>query len=226
MARIVKDPDVRRGELIATAQKLFYIKGYEKTSISDIVKAVGVAHGTFYYYFASKTAVLEAIVAEAVNQSQALLSAIVADETLDAITKWQQANQASSSWKNEQKEEMRELYRLLMRDENVLMQHKLRIEIARMTAAELAKIIAQGVEEGVFIAPFPQEAAEAAQAMIASFSDTVGRIMLNLDDYDDPATLAQRKRVTVQKAIEAMLNAPPDSLPVMEESRMLAWFED
>lgn len=226
MARIVKDPDVRRGELIATAQKLFYIKGYEKTSISDIVKAVGVAHGTFYYYFASKTAVLEAIVAEAVNQSQALLSAIVADETLDAITKWQQANQASSSWKNEQKEEMRELYRLLMRDENVLMQHKLRIEIARMTAAELAKIIAQGVEEGVFIAPFPQEAAEAAQAMIASFSDTVGRIMLNLDDYDDPATLAQRKRITVQKAIEAMLNAPPDSLPVMEESRMLAWFED
>jgi len=226
MVRIVKAPDERRSELISAAQQLFYIKGYEKTSISDIVKAVGVAHGTFYYYFSSKTAVLEAIVDEAVTQSQGILRAIVSDETLDAITKWQQANQASSSWKNEQKEEMRELYRLLMQDENVLMQHKLRIEIARMTAGELAKIIAQGVEEGVFVAPFPQEAAEAAQAMIASFSDTVGRIMLNLDDYDDPATLAQRKRVTVQKAIEAMLSAPPDSLPVMEESRMLAWFED
>ena len=226
MARIVKDPDVRRGELIANAQQLFYIKGYEKTSISDIVKAVGVAHGTFYYYFASKTAVLEAIVDEAVNQSQGALRAIVADENMDAITKWQQANQASSGWKNERRDEMRELYRLLMRDENVLLQHKLRIEIARMTAAELAKIIAQGVKEGVFVAPYPQEAAEAAQAMIASFSDTIGRIMLNLDEYDDPATLAQRKRITVQKAIEAMLNAPPDSLPVMEESRMLAWFED
>ena len=62
--------------------------------------------------------------------------------------------------------------------------------------------------------------------MIASFSDTVGRIILNPEDYDEPATLAQRKRVTVQKAIEAMLGAPPHSLPVMEESRMLAWFED
>ena len=226
MARIVKDPNVRRGELIATAQKLFYIKGYEKTSISDIVKAVGVAHGTFYYYFASKTAVLEAIVDEAVNQSQGVLRAIVADENMDAITKWQQANQASSGWKDARRDEMRELYRLLMRDENVLLQHKLRVEIARMTAAELAKIIAQGVAEGVFVAPFPQEAAEAAQAMIASFSDTIGRIMLNLDEYDDPATLAQRKRITVQRAIEAMLQAPPDSLPVMEESRMLAWFED
>lgn len=226
MARTVKAPDVRRGELIATARQLFYIKGYEKTSISDIVKAVGVAHGTFYYYFASKTAVLEAIVDEAATQSQGLLRAIVADETLDAITKWQQVNQASSSWKIEQKDEMRELYRLLMQDQNVLMQHKLRTEIARMTAGELAKIIEQGVSEGVFEAPFPQEAAEAAQAMIASFSDTVGKIILNPDDYDDPATLAQRKRVTVQKAIEAMLKAPPDSLPVMEESHMLAWFED
>jgi hypothetical protein len=47
MTRIVKAPDERRSELIATAQQLFYTKGYERTSVSDIVKAVGVAQGTF-----------------------------------------------------------------------------------------------------------------------------------------------------------------------------------
>jgi len=57
MTRIVKAPDVRRSELIACAQRLFYSKGYENTSVSDIVNEVGVAKGTFYYYFKSKQAI-------------------------------------------------------------------------------------------------------------------------------------------------------------------------
>ena len=70
MTRNVKAPDERRSELIATAQQLFYTKGYERTSVSDIVKAVGVAQGTFYYYFGSKQAILEALVAELTAQHQ------------------------------------------------------------------------------------------------------------------------------------------------------------
>ena len=38
MTRIVKAPDERRSELIACAQELFYSKGYEGTSVRDIVE--------------------------------------------------------------------------------------------------------------------------------------------------------------------------------------------
>ena len=62
MARITKDPVVRRNEIIDAAEKLFYSVGYDETSVSDIVKAIGVAQGTFYNYFTSKDAVLEALV--------------------------------------------------------------------------------------------------------------------------------------------------------------------
>ena len=90
MARTVKSPDERRNELIDAAQQLFYTKGYESTSVSDIVKAVGVAHGTFYYFQDSKLAVVEAIVeSRRLYKSQAVLHTIVADETLSAIVKWQ-----------------------------------------------------------------------------------------------------------------------------------------
>ncbi|CUH97815.1 hypothetical protein P22_3961 [Propionispora sp. 2/2-37] len=36
-------------------------QGYEQTAVSMIVKKVGVAQGTFYYHFASKEVILEAI---------------------------------------------------------------------------------------------------------------------------------------------------------------------
>jgi AcrR family transcriptional regulator len=49
-------------EILDTAESLFYSKGYDETAVSDIVKEIGVAQGTFYNYFQSKEAVLEAIV--------------------------------------------------------------------------------------------------------------------------------------------------------------------
>lgn len=62
MARVSKDPVVRMNEFLDTAENLFYSKGYDETAVSDIVKEVGVAQGTFYIYFQSKEAVLEALV--------------------------------------------------------------------------------------------------------------------------------------------------------------------
>ena len=76
MARITKDPVVRRNEIIDAAEELFYSVGYDETSVSDIVKAIGVAQGTFYNYFASKEAVLEGLVQRHVSKISAKLAGI------------------------------------------------------------------------------------------------------------------------------------------------------
>jgi AcrR family transcriptional regulator len=226
MTRIVKAPDERRSELIAYAQKLFYSKGYESTSVRDIVDEIGVAKGTFYYYFDSKTAVLEAVVDELIAQAQAILQEIVADETLAAIPKWIRAFQVVGNWKIERKDEMIALFRLLQKDENVLLQHKMWMQATQVLSPELAKIIAQGVEEGVFETEFIQDSAEIALGTAQPFRDTIYDTLLNPDKYDDPAALAWRKITAVQTAIERVLGAPPGSLPIIDEQSLAAWFED
>lgn len=62
MPRISKDPLARMNEIVDAAESLFYSKGYEETAVSDIVKSIKVAQSTFYKYFTSKEAVLDAIV--------------------------------------------------------------------------------------------------------------------------------------------------------------------
>ncbi len=59
MARISKEPEVRRQEILDTAMQLFYEKGYEKTSITDIAKNMGVAQGLCYRYFTSKEEIFD-----------------------------------------------------------------------------------------------------------------------------------------------------------------------
>lgn len=54
----------RRRELVETARRLFIERGFDQTSVSAIVREVGVAQGTFYLYFKSKQAVLPYLRAE------------------------------------------------------------------------------------------------------------------------------------------------------------------
>lgn len=54
----------RRAHLYETAKHLFETKGYDNTSVDQIVSAAGVAKGTFYYYFESKEDILQAMLEE------------------------------------------------------------------------------------------------------------------------------------------------------------------
>lgn len=51
----------RRSAIIATATKLFAESGYHPTSVQDIVDALGVGKGVFYWYFPSKDDLLTEI---------------------------------------------------------------------------------------------------------------------------------------------------------------------
>lgn len=210
--------------MIAAAQHLFYTKGYESTSVNDIVKEVGVAKGTFYYYFDSKTAVLEAMTTNMAAEIQTIFHEIVADETVDAITKWKRAMAVAGNWKLERKEELLELVRMQMREENILLRHKLQEEMMPVMVFEYAKIIAQGVAEGVFNTPYIEESAEIIVSIMAAFKDAMTDIFLNPDQLENPAEFVLQKYAAMQTAVERVLGAAKGSLPIVDEALTTAWF--
>ena len=62
MARPVKKtPDEWRREILYAAQNLFTSKGYEETSVSDIMEMAGGAKGMFYRCFQSKEEVMHTL---------------------------------------------------------------------------------------------------------------------------------------------------------------------
>lgn len=62
MARPVKKtPEQWKKEILDAAHNLFTSKGYEATSVSDIMEAAGGAKGMFYRFFQSKEEVMHAL---------------------------------------------------------------------------------------------------------------------------------------------------------------------
>ena len=75
----MKKGEQRKQELLKLAYRMFIEKGYENTSIYEIVAKAGIAKGTYYYYFASKEETLEAVIEMMIEKESA-----VAKELLQA----------------------------------------------------------------------------------------------------------------------------------------------
>lgn len=60
----LRDPDKTRLNLLQVAAHLFQIKGYNGTSLSDILKQAEVSKGALYHHFSNKQELLYAVVDE------------------------------------------------------------------------------------------------------------------------------------------------------------------
>lgn len=59
--------------IVLAASQLFYRKGYNRTSFSDVVEEAGVPRGNIYYYFKTKDDILKAVVKHRLNLTQTML---------------------------------------------------------------------------------------------------------------------------------------------------------
>ena len=101
MVRIIKKYDERKTEFLDTAQELFFTKGYEQTAVETIIKKMGLAKGTFYYYFKSKEDLLDALIERMSEKILEEVRKIVDREDLDAIAKLNSAYAVTRSVKLE-----------------------------------------------------------------------------------------------------------------------------
>ncbi|GHO83967.1 TetR/AcrR family transcriptional regulator [Dictyobacter formicarum] len=85
MHQNAKSPKVdRRAELLKVSREIMAEKGYEATTVSAIVAKAGVAQGTFYWYFPSKSSIVKALTIEMQEEVQAALASVfMASESLD-----------------------------------------------------------------------------------------------------------------------------------------------
>lgn len=146
MARSSKDHDERLEEFVETAKRLFESKGYESTTVDDIVNEMGVAKGLFYYYFGSKDALLNLITERFMNEVRKAVDEAVSKEGLSAMQKMEQMLSVSA----EIKLKSSSLVIYFHDARNKGLHFMLEQQTMEFLIPALERIIEQGVREGVF----------------------------------------------------------------------------
>jgi AcrR family transcriptional regulator len=207
MARTVKSAEERRLEIILTSERLFRENGFSNTAVDTIIKEMGVAKGTFYYYFKSKEEVLEAIVAHTLDQIVAMAEEVANNPELDALTKMRLLLSGSRIGDDETKEVAEHMHL----PENRELHEVSNIQTILRLSPIFAQIIEQGNEEGVFDARSP----------LATFQLLLSGSQFLLDGglFDFDENEMQERRVALQELVEKALGASQGTFDFLNDDQ-------
>jgi AcrR family transcriptional regulator len=207
MVRITKAPEERRLEIIETAERLFRENGYSNTSVEAIIREMGVAKGTYYYYFKSKEDVLEAIVEYQLNQLVQMVEQIANDASMDALTKMQLLLSDSHIGDEDTGEIVEQLHLPANRE----LHEVTNIQSVLKLSPIFAKIVEQGNREKVFNTRYPLETMQ--------FLLTGGQFLLDGGLFDFGEQEIIDRRLAMQEIVEKALGAEPGTFNFMNQTR-------
>lgn len=153
-----KEAEERKNQILDVSNRLFNEKGYDNTSVADIIREVGIAKGTLYYYFKSKEEIMDAIVERTTSILLERAKGVVNNDSLNVHEKLLRCIQALNLEENEGREIMNHIHK----PQNALIHQKELETMIENVTPLVAKIIQQGIDEGKFNTKYPYEATEMA----------------------------------------------------------------
>ncbi len=226
MARIVKEYDQRKKELLDAAQQLFYQNGYESTSVANIIDTVGIAKGTFYHYFKSKVDLLNQIIARQAEAIDQKIESVLEQAEMNAIEKYNLLYSIIGQYKAENKEVMIMMTKALYSDENIVLRDKMMRSRIKAVAPKLTRIISQGVSEGVFNTNYADYIPEMVMRIGIDLADEFARILSEEELNDKNAELYLERCLAYENAVARILGAQQGSLHIVDREIIKRFFEE
>ncbi|MCR4990697.1 MAG: TetR/AcrR family transcriptional regulator [Lachnospiraceae bacterium] len=140
----MKKGERRKLELLDIAYGMFLSKGYENTSVDEIIEKANIAKGTFYYYFESKEMLLEEVIGMMIDKEIEAAKKIL-DADLSAPQKI--AGIISSLRPSENELPIEDA---LMRPENIIMHDKVRKQLIEKAVPLISDVVKEGINDGLF----------------------------------------------------------------------------
>ena len=198
MVRVVKKPEERNSEIIAAACQLFLSKGYDSTTMQDVMCHLGIAKGTIYHYFKSKEELLGAVVDSVAEDEMLRLKKLLENIQGNALQRLEQLIMNGSKHDDHD-----DLLEHLHMTSNAGMHIRLLAKVVTMQAPLYAEQFRLGCKEGVFTTDQPLECAEFLLSGIQFLTDR--------GIYPWTQDQLERRWKAFPKLIENQLSAPEGS---------------
>lgn len=183
--RDVKDPEIRRAEIMDAAMLLFMEKGYANTTTQDIVDKVNISRGLLYYHFKNKEDILYCLVERYSEKLLRDIHVIVNDDDKTAIEKIRAFIDATIISTDNVSAEGTELQKTVDLEENRYMLDKLSHKLIEKLTKYFERIINQGISEKVFSVKYPSETAEFLVTAYVFVSNNIGIITSKKEPVKD-----------------------------------------
>jgi AcrR family transcriptional regulator len=212
-----RDPETRRAELVAIAGSLFAERGYDATTVEDIIGRAGLSKGAFYHYFRSKEDLLDALAAHA---AQSALTALEGSRGQGALTAVDGLNHFLARGRLGAGAPDTATFGAIFRPENLALYHRLHRTVTAVLAEPLASLIEQGKHEGTMRCDDPRTTAEIVLGLGSITHDAVAGILAARTAAEfEAGKHALRHRLRQQGiAVDRILGLPDGSVRFWDDA--------
>lgn len=153
-----KYPEETINQILTVALNLFIQKGYEQTSIQDIINELGgLTKGAIYHHFKSKEEILQAVTDHLFQGADNMLSGIRDDKELNGLEKLRKISRVSLD--NPAQDELASVTPNLLRNPKMLAA-QIENMIEKAIPVYIQPIIEQGMRDGSIRTDYPRELSE------------------------------------------------------------------
>lgn len=151
-----KYPEITEQRILDTATKLFLKKGWEETTIQDIIDELGdLSRGAFYHHFKSKDEIIDAVTNRMFNKDD-MFESVKAEEKLNGFEKLKKVLQLSVI-NQEQLQFAKSLPSVF--SSHIFVSKQLR-DCVNSVAPKLKTFFEEGLGDGSITIQYPKQVAE------------------------------------------------------------------
>jgi AcrR family transcriptional regulator len=225
MPRVIKHPDVRRAEMLDRALALFLRHGYDNISLNDVIADAGISKGAFYHWFPSKDALIAALAERSARQALAAVEVALAECPGNALHRLNTVLQTGidANMKTGGPEQLAAMVSVLGPDNAHLYGRILSVEEA-LYRPLLTRLIAEGVEEGIFDTFDPEGVADMIYGLAARTNSKILDVLQAADESArDHAVDVLTTRFRLHGvAIDRILGLPDGSVATLTRAHVEA----
>jgi len=164
------NPEQTVEKIIAISTELFMEKGYDKTSMQDIINSLGMSKGAIFHHFSSKDAIFEAVMQRIGNAQMEVLTNMIANELQHLPAKDKLTALISASM-NANTNDAAKIISTCIQDPKIIigmMKHNMEISVPIV-----ADILREGIEDGSIKTDYPDECAQVMMLLLNLWCDPV-----------------------------------------------------
>ncbi len=204
----------RKDQIIEAAERLFYEKGYEQTSVQDVLDALSLSKGGFYHYFDSKIELLEAVCRrQIITDAEAMTLAVAAQQ--GALNKLNTLFEYCVPWRRDRMDFAALILRVGYRGGSLQLRQCLRDGLMETARPLIQEILLEGLAEKVFFTRFPDDIGELILRLFANITDEAAMLMATATPEDVLGQTLSHLEV-YRSSIEMLLGAPFGTITLLD----------
>jgi AcrR family transcriptional regulator len=218
LARTYLNAEKRREQILDCAQALFFGKGYEATTVQDLILAAGVSKGGFYHHFAAKEDVLEALSVRLAQTTLPLIDEVMQRPGLSAFERLNGALRAMGRFKRDRADGIIAAFSTMLRPENLMLYDRINRANIEIVMPLFQAIIEEGRHDGSFNVPDAGLAAQSILRLGGMTHDAVAQAIeaQSLDDRAGANAELERALLWQGIVIDRILGLPDGSVTFVE----------